>query len=104
MCTDNQNTQLTAPENLKYLFQAIYSEDFIMGNSELVVKFQNLLKDCQEKKLDNLSSYFTDDVVWSLPDGNRYLRFSGAVNWVFWLYVHKIKIAANNIRVKIFIV
>ena len=42
-----------------------------MGNSELVVKFQNLLKDCQEKKLDNLSSYFTDDVVWSLPDGNR---------------------------------
>ena len=71
LCTDNQNTQLTAPENLKYLFQAIYSQDFTMGNSELVVKFQNLLKDCQEKKLDNLSSYFTDDVVWSLPDGNR---------------------------------
>jgi len=56
-CTDNQNTQLTAPENPNYLFQATYSQDFTMGNPELVVKFQNLLKNCQEKKLDNLSSY-----------------------------------------------
>ena len=70
-CTDNQNTQLITPENPNYLFQATYSQDFTMGNPELVVKFQNLLKNCQEKKLDNLSSYFTDDVVWSLPDGNR---------------------------------
>ena len=47
-CTDNQNTQLTAPENPDYLFQATYSQDFTMGNPELVVKFQNL---CSALKL-----------------------------------------------------
>ena len=43
-CTDNQNTQLIAPENPNYLFQATYSQDFTMGNPELVVNFKICLK------------------------------------------------------------
>ena len=60
-----------AEEKTNYIFQATYSQNFSMGDPALVVKFQSLLKDLQDGKLDNLSNYFTEDVVWSLPDGKR---------------------------------
>lgn len=66
--SSNSSTSL---EETKYVFQATYSQDFSMGDQTLVVIFQSLLKNLQEGKLDNISNYFTEDVVWSLPDGGR---------------------------------
>lgn len=92
-CSNNQNAQLNNRENveksqekLNYLFQATYAQDFSMGNPDLVVKFQNLLKNCQEKRFDNISNYFTDDILWSLPDGNRIEGKDSVVNFLtkFW--------------------
>ena len=80
-CSNNQNAQLNNRENveksqekLNYLFQATYAQDFSMGNPDLVVKFQNI------------SNYFTDDILWSLPDGNRIEGKDSVVNFLtkFW--------------------
>ena len=75
--TTSTNKSTTIDET-DYIFQATYSQNFSMGDKTLVISFQRLLKNLQEGKLDNLSNYFTEDVVhgqtlsWTKTELDKY--------------------------------
>ena len=83
--TTSTNKSTTIDET-DYIFQATYSQNFSMGDKTLVISFQRLLKNLQEGKLDNLSNYFTEDVVWNLPDGERLEGKDNVIKFIvdFW--------------------
>tara|TARA_A200000113_G_C8681539_1_gene295689 strand:+ start:75 stop:605 length:531 start_codon:yes stop_codon:yes gene_type:complete len=82
----NQDEKTIADVKTDYIFQATYSQNFSMGDPALVTRFQSLLKNLQDGKLDNLSNYFTEDIVWSLPNGKRLEGKENVINFLtdFW--------------------
>jgi len=68
--TQKKETQEN-PKKVDYIYEATYLDNFEIGNTDLVLKVQEMHQHIIDKNYDMVANYLADDVVFALEDGSQ---------------------------------